>query len=164
MLTSLTSTPASFLYCATSFFQPASCPGTVEIQNVSDLELPPEPEPDPPQAVSRRTPAVATAARGTTRRMPPRPSRRERRTPTLVIFFPFRRTGRSTAPAEAARVHFAGNFEFRLPGHGLARPRRLERVASPAMRAVVAQARPRATAVLRVRAGGSPGVGVPADL
>src|SRR5207248_244337 len=134
-----------FLYCATSFFQPASCPGTVEIQNVSDLEVPPEPEPDPPQAESRRAPAVATAARGTTRRMPPRPNRRECRTPTLVIFIPFRRTGRSTAPAEAARVHFAGKVAFR--GHGLARPRRLERVESPANRAVVAQARPRATAV-----------------
>src|ERR1044072_965931 len=88
MLTSLTETPASFLYSATSFFQPASCPGTVEIQNVSDLALPPESDPDP-QAESRRAPAAATAARGTTRRMPPRPSRRERRTPTLVIFDPF---------------------------------------------------------------------------
>src|SRR3954463_12870163 len=88
MLTSLTSTPASFLYCATIFFQPASCPGTVEIQNVSDLEVPPEPDPDP-QAESIMAPAVATAARGTRRRMPPRPRRRERRTPTVVIFDPF---------------------------------------------------------------------------
>src|ERR1043165_5420175 len=88
MLTSLTSTPVSFLYCAISFFQPASCPGTVEIQNVSDFEVPPESDP-PPQAESSRAPADATAARGTRRRIPPRPSRLERRTPTVVIFDPF---------------------------------------------------------------------------
>src|ERR1044072_7348765 len=88
MLTSLRLTPVSFLYCATIFFQPASCPGTVEIQNVRDLEVPPESEP-PPQAVSSMTPAGARAARGARRRMPPRPSRRERRTPTVVIFDPF---------------------------------------------------------------------------
>src|SRR3990170_2357003 len=88
MLTSLTLTPVSFSYCATIFFQPASCPGTVEIQNVSDLEVPPESDP-PPQAESSRVAAEATAARGTRRRIPPRPSRRERRTPTVVIFDPF---------------------------------------------------------------------------
>src|SRR4051794_7611125 len=120
MLTSLTLTPVSFLYCATTFFQPASCPGTVEIQNVSDLAVPPEPDPDPPQAESSRAPAEAAAARETRRRMPPRPSRRERRTPTVVIFDPFfRRTRRSTAPTEAARMHFAGKVAFR--GRGLAR-------------------------------------------
>src|ERR1700742_206505 len=101
MLTSLTLTPVSFLYCATSFFQPASCPGTVEIQNVSDLEVPPEPDPDP-QAESSRAPAEATAARGIRRRIPPRPSRLVRRTPTVVIFVPISSNGRSTAPAEAA--------------------------------------------------------------
>src|SRR4051812_32897132 len=87
MLTSLMLTPASFLYCVTSFFQPASCPGTVEIQNVSDLAFPPEPDPDP-QAVRSRAAAVATAAAGAKRRIEP-PGRRERRTPTQIIFDPF---------------------------------------------------------------------------
>jgi hypothetical protein len=88
MLTSLTVTPASFLYCDTSFFQPASWPGTVEIQNVSDLEFPPEPDPDP-QADRRRTDAVASAAAGARRRSPTLPGRRERRAPTQIIFDPF---------------------------------------------------------------------------